>query len=88
MLQHPLDPSREAYLAQPVERVGGTVTIPGDKSVSHRALLLGAVAEGPTTISGILRSEDCLATLAALRAMGVTVDDDGPQLTVTGVGPA
>ena len=88
MLQHPLDPSREAYLAHPVERVGGTVTVPGDKSVSHRALILGSVAEGATTVSGILRSEDCLATLAALRAMGVTIDDHGPQLTVTGVGPA
>ncbi len=88
MLQHPLDPSREAYLAHPVERVGGTVTVPGDKSVSHRALILGSVAEGATTVSGILRSEDCLATLAALRAMGVTIDDHGPQLTVTGVGAA
>ncbi len=86
MLQHPLDPSREAYLAHPVERVGGTVVIPGDKSISHRALLLGAVAEGATTISGFLRSEDCLATLAAVRAMGVTVDED-PQMTVMGVGP-
>ena len=87
MLQSPLGPSREAYLAHPVECVGGTVAIPGDKSISHRALLLGAVAEGGTTISGLLRSEDCLATLAALRAMGVTVDDHGPQLIVAGVGP-
>ena len=86
MLQHPLDPSREAYLAHPTERVGGTVAIPGDKSVSHRALLLGAVAEGATTISGFLQSDDCLATLAAVRAMGVTVDED-PQMTVMGVGP-
>ena len=86
MLQHPLDPPREAYLAHPIERVGGTVAIPGDKSISHRALLLGAVAEGTTTISGFLQSDDCLATLAAVRAMGVTVDED-PQMTVIGVGP-
>ncbi len=87
MRQHPLDPFPEVYLAHPVERVGGVVAIPGDKSVSHRALLLGAVAEGSTMISGFLRSEDCLATLAAMRALGVTIDDDGRQLTVAGVGP-
>lgn len=87
MRQHPLDPSSEVYLAHPTARVGGTIAIPGDKSVSHRALLLGAVAEGSTVISGFLRSEDCLGTLAALRALGVPIDDHGAQLNVTGVGP-
>ena len=87
MRQHPLDPSSEVYLAHPTASVGGTIAIPGDKSVSHRALLLGAVAEGSTMISGFLRSEDCLGTLAALRALGVTIDDHGAQLSVAGVGP-
>lgn len=62
--------------------------MPGDKSISHRALLLGAVAAGDTTLSGFLRGEDCLATLAALRALGVAVDDDGARLTIHGVGSA
>ncbi len=88
MLQHPRTASREAYIAYPVRKVGGSVNVPGDKSVSHRALLLGAVAEGTTTISGFLPSEDCLATLLALRAMGVEIDENGPQVTVNGVGPS
>jgi 3-phosphoshikimate 1-carboxyvinyltransferase len=66
--------------------VGGTVGVPGDKSISHRAVLLGAVANGTTTISGFLHSEDCLATLAALRAMGVGIEETGSSLTVAGVG--
>ena len=52
----------------------GTVTVPGDKSISHRAVLLGAIAEGQTKVEGFLAGEDCLATLAALRALGVEID--------------
>ena len=47
--------------------------MPGDKSISHRALMLGAIAEGPTVVHGFLASEDCLATEAALEAMGVNI---------------
>ncbi len=54
----------------------GSIAVPGDKSISHRALLLGAIAEGPSLIHGLLRSEDCLATLAALRALGVPIADE------------
>ncbi len=65
----------------------GTITVPGDKSVSHRALLLGSIAEGTTTISGFLAGEDCLATLAACRAMGVGIcQADSTHVTVHGVG--
>jgi len=73
-------------VARPAHRVGGVVQVPGDKSISHRALLLGAVANGTTRVSGFLRGDDCLATLGALRAMGVLIDDDGERLTVHGVG--
>jgi len=66
------------YLVQPGERVGGELTVPGDKSISHRALMLGGIAEGRTEIHGFLPSEDCLATLAALRTMGVTVEQPEP----------
>ena len=79
--------SEEAYVAHPIETIGGTLTVPGDKSISHRALLMGAIAKGETTISGFLRSEDCLATLAAIRSMGVTVADAGDALTISGAGP-
>ena len=62
------------YLITPSAVTGGKVAVPGDKSISHRALLLGAIAEGRTTIHGFLAGEDCLATLTALRAMGVTIE--------------
>ena len=58
----------------PAARVLGSLRVPGDKSVSHRALMLGGLAVGTTTVEGFLDSEDCLATLAALRAMGVTIE--------------
>ena len=51
----------------------GTVRVPGDKSISHRALLFGAIAEGTTRIEGLLPAEDPLSTAACLRAMGVEV---------------
>jgi len=86
VLQHPPTASPEAYLAHPAESVGGSVGVPGDKSISHRALLLGAVANGTTKISGFLRSEDCLAMMAALRAMDVNIEEGGSGLTVAGVG--
>lgn len=62
--------------------------MPGDKSISHRALMLGAVAEGTTTVHGFLASEDCLATQAALEAMGVAIERraDG-FVRIEGVGP-
>lgn len=65
----------------------GRVTVPGDKSVSHRALMLGAVAEGRTEISGFLAGEDCLATLAAMRALGVAVEQrTATEVSIDGVG--
>jgi prephenate dehydrogenase/3-phosphoshikimate 1-carboxyvinyltransferase len=75
------------YLVQPAARVGGEITVPGDKSISHRALMLGGIAAGRTEVHGFLASEDCHATLAALRAMGVTVEQHATtQLTVHGAG--
>ncbi len=65
----------------------GTVTIPGDKSISHRALMLGALAIGRTHIVGLLEGEDVHATAAAMRALGVTVVRDAPGIWhVDGVG--
>lgn len=63
------------------------LTVPGDKSVSHRALMLGGIAEGRTHVRGFLAGEDCLATLAAMSAMGVLVEQPAPsELVVHGVG--
>ena len=67
--------------------VAGRLTVPGDKSISHRALMLGAIAEGATQVEGFLESEDCLATLAAIETMGVIVRRPGPgRVEVDGVG--
>lgn len=75
------------FTVEPGGALRGRLRVPGDKSISHRAIMLGALAEGTTTVSGFLEGEDCLATLRAFRAMGVRID--GPergQVTVHGVG--
>ena len=64
-----------------------SVTVPGDKSVSHRALMLGSIAEGRTVVSGFLAGEDCLATLAAMRELGVEIQQPGAtDMLIEGVG--
>jgi 3-phosphoshikimate 1-carboxyvinyltransferase len=64
-----------------------TVNVPGDKSISHRALMFGSIATGVTEIRGFLAGEDCLATLAAMRALGVEIEQTtATTLTVHGVG--
>ncbi|MBP0048486.1 bifunctional prephenate dehydrogenase/3-phosphoshikimate 1-carboxyvinyltransferase [Marinobacterium sp. AK62] len=73
--------------AQVADQVDGTITLPGDKSISQRAIILASLADGVTDISGFLENEDSLATLQALRDMGVVIE--GPhqgQVRVFGVG--
>ena len=68
-------------------RLGGRVRVPGDKSISHRVLMLGAIAEGVTEVEGLLEAEDTLATLAAFRSLGVAVEHAGPgSLRIEGRG--
>ena len=67
---------------------GGTLSVPGDKSISHRALLLSALAEGETRIDGLLESSDCLATVTALRQLGARVRRQAESWQVSGVGGA
>ncbi|HEY4366056.1 MAG TPA: 3-phosphoshikimate 1-carboxyvinyltransferase [Steroidobacteraceae bacterium] len=75
------------YVVQPAAGVSGAVRVPGDKSISHRALMLGSIADGITEVGGFLESEDCLATMRAMRALGVTIEQAGPnQVRVHGVG--
>ena len=76
------------FRAVPTNHVGGRITVPGDKSISHRALMLGAIAEGKTVVRGFLASEDCLATQAALETMGVAIERQrGGLVRIDGVGP-
>jgi 3-phosphoshikimate 1-carboxyvinyltransferase len=72
---------------EPVPALEGHVAVPGDKSISHRAVLIGAITEGETRVSGFGRSQDTESTLQALRALGVEVEEhDVDTLTVHGVG--
>jgi 3-phosphoshikimate 1-carboxyvinyltransferase len=75
------------FRVQPGGGLRGELTVPGDKSISHRALMLGALAEGQTQVRGFLEGEDTLATAAALRAMGVAIERPAPQqVLIDGVG--
>ena len=75
------------FIAGPGGRVSGEIRVPGDKSISHRAVMLGAVANGVSEVSGFLEGEDCLATLAAFEAMGVCFERPAPgRLIIHGVG--
>ncbi len=72
---------------EPAASLRGHIAVPGDKSISHRAVLLGAIGDGETAVHGFGRSGDTEATIAAVRALGVTVDeDDVDSLRVQGVG--
>ena len=75
------------YSVKPGGSLNGEIRVPGDKSVSHRSIMLGSLAEGVTHISGFLEGEDSLATLQAFRDMGVEIEgpEDG-KVTVHGVG--
>ena len=71
----------------PGGKLTGRIRVPGDKSMSHRSIMLGAIAEGRTSVSGFLEGEDALATLSACRAMGVEISDpQSGRLTIEGVG--
>jgi 3-phosphoshikimate 1-carboxyvinyltransferase len=71
--------STTSLLMEPVPRLIGHVEVPGDKSISHRAVLIGAICDGETRISGFGRSEDTEATIAAVRALGAEVYEQGAE---------
>ena len=68
------------------KNLSGQVIIPGDKSISHRSIILSSIAEGTSEISGFLKGEDCLATINAFKKMGVKIEDEGKKIYVHGVG--
>lgn len=75
------------FRVKPGGRLAGEVRVPGDKSISHRSIMLGSLATGVTRIKGFLEGEDSLATLAAFRAMGVAIEGpDNGTVEITGVG--
>ena len=75
------------FIVEPGGALKGRLRVPGDKSISHRSIMFGALAEGITEITGFLEGEDCLATLNAFRAMGVRIEGPvGGRVTIRGVG--
>lgn len=70
----------------PTSSLRGEISVPGDKSISHRSIMLGAIANGVTTVRGFLRGEDNMATMSAFRAMGVDINDDGTTIVIQGKG--
>lgn len=76
----------DSITIQPAASVRGEITVPGDKSISHRSIMLGAIANGVTTVRGFLRGEDNMSTMHAFRAMGVEINDDGETIRITGRG--
>ncbi|MDR3501851.1 MAG: 3-phosphoshikimate 1-carboxyvinyltransferase [Legionella sp.] len=74
-------------LSKPSHSITGEIRVPGDKSISHRSIIFGALAKGTTVINGFLDGEDCMATLHAFRAMGVQIEGpDEQQVIIYGVG--
>ena len=76
----------QTYTVQPAGDLRGEISVPGDKSISHRSIMFGSLARGTTTVRGFLRGEDNMATLNAFRLMGVEIADDGAVLAIAGRG--
>jgi 3-phosphoshikimate 1-carboxyvinyltransferase len=71
---------------RPAKKLQGEISLPGDKSVSHRAALLGAIANGVTRIGNFATSRDCVSTLGCLKQLGVEISRNGTDIEITGVG--
>ena len=76
----------QSYTVQPAHGISGEISVPGDKSISHRSIMLGSLAQGTTTVRGLLRGEDNMATLHAFQAMGIVARDHGDLLEIQGKG--
>ncbi|MCW8964955.1 MAG: 3-phosphoshikimate 1-carboxyvinyltransferase [Gammaproteobacteria bacterium] len=75
------------FIASPGGSLSGDIRVPGDKSISHRSIMFGSLADGTTRVHGFLDGEDCLATLNAFRAMGVEIEGpDNGEVVIHGVG--
>jgi 3-phosphoshikimate 1-carboxyvinyltransferase len=75
-----------SFECRPGGAVSGLIRVPGDKSMSHRSIILSSIAEGTSQISGFLQGEDSLNTLRAFRAMGVSIERNADRVSVKGVG--
>jgi 3-phosphoshikimate 1-carboxyvinyltransferase len=74
------------FIVKPAHSLSGSLNIPGDKSISHRSVMLGSIANGVTEITGLLEGEDVISTLEAFRSMGVKINKSGNKIIIHGVG--
>ena len=74
------------FIANPASTLAGDLKVPGDKSISHRSIMLGSLANGITQVSGFLEGEDALSTLKAFQDMGVKIEREADNVTIHGVG--
>ncbi|MDQ0257465.1 3-phosphoshikimate 1-carboxyvinyltransferase [Evansella vedderi] len=66
--------------------LNGCLSVPGDKSISHRAVMFGSIAKGRTEVTGFLTGEDCLSTIKCMEKLGVTIEQDGDKVSIEGAG--
>ncbi|VDG33774.1 5-Enolpyruvylshikimate-3-phosphate synthase [Lactobacillus zymae] [Lactiplantibacillus mudanjiangensis] len=76
----------QTLTSRPATGLQGTLTVPGDKSISHRGLMLGAISMGQTTLTNFLPADDCLSTLTALQQLGIDINRDDTTVTIQGRG--
>ena len=69
-----------------VKSLRGEITVPGDKSISHRAVMFGSLAQGTTTVENFLRGADCLSTIDCFRRLGIQIDETPELITIHGKG--
>ncbi|MBM7613732.1 3-phosphoshikimate 1-carboxyvinyltransferase [Alkaliphilus hydrothermalis] len=73
-------------ITRKVHCLQGNMTVPGDKSISHRSIMLASISQGKSVITGFLRGEDCLSTIECFRGLGVQITDNGDEIIVEGKG--
>lgn len=83
--EHPI--KNDAVVVSPINRLRGELRVPGDKSISHRAAMLGSIAVGDSVLQNFSSAQDCAATLECFRALGVDIVRDGSNVVIRGVGP-
>lgn len=71
---------------KPINSINATITVPGDKSISHRAVMFGSIAKGDTVITGFLTGDDCMSTISCFKKLGIDIEVDGERVVVHGKG--
>ena len=74
------------FVTNRIYNINGKITVPGDKSISHRAIMLSSISKGTSKITGFLKGEDCLSTIDCFRKLGIKIEDKGKEIIVYGKG--